>query len=186
MSNARRMVLSLVVLLLVSAGLARTAEIIPPKDRIKTDRPRLLIRPAETPYAVSLDKLRSETGHPEYAAMLDKLKTTHNAACQALVWQMTGDSTAADSAVAMLKRYSYTTDPQRDTFDVFYPLLEYALAYDWVHDYPGFSTLARGLARYHLNQLARNDGLKWSGDHIFHNYIWMSASGVALWALAVA
>jgi len=180
----RHSLFTALILLLLAAGGLPAAEIIPALGEIKQDRPRLLIRPAETPLAVSLGQLRSQTSHSEYEAMLAKLRQERNAACQALVWQMTGDSSAADTAVAMLKRYRYA--PAGDTFDVFGTLFEYGLAYDWVHDYPRFSTMDRGLVRYYLNQFARTDGLRYSGDHIFHNYIWMSACGTTLWALAVA
>ena len=172
------------LLILIAAGPLSALEILPPKEQIKTDHPRLLLRPEATPYAVSLEQLRGSTDAPEYAAMLDKLKQEKNAACQALVWQLTGDTAAGDTAVALLKRYRYAR--AGDTFDVYFPLMEYALAYDWIFNYPGFSPIDKINVRYQVGQLASIDGFTYSYDHIFHNYIWMSACGTALWALATA
>ncbi|MBW7997955.1 MAG: hypothetical protein FVQ81_15575 [Candidatus Glassbacteria bacterium] len=177
--------LSLLSASILSAPLA-ALEVIPPREDLSQSRPRLLMSADSTGPAISLAQLRSHTDHPEYEAMLAKIGGISNAACQAMVWQLTGDSAAADSAVGMLARYRYDSGRSYDVFEVFFDLLEYALAYDWMHTYEGFSNLDRGMARYQLGQLARNEGMKWQNDHIFHNYIWMTASGTMLWALATA
>jgi len=174
----------LVSLVLLSAGWASALDVIPPRASIKQDRPRLLLRPSNSSYGISLEELRGDTSHSEYTQMLDKLKQQKHAACQALVWQITGDKAAADTALAMIRRYRYSKPD--DTFEVYGTLFEYGLAYDWLYNYEGFSLIDKVNARYYLGQLAQVDGLSYNQDHIFHNYIWMSACGTAIWALAVA
>ncbi len=174
----------LVMLSLCHAPLA-ALDVIPAREEISASRPRMLLSAESTPLAVSLQQLRGAEDD-EYEAMLAKISAISNAACQAMVWQLTGDSAAADTAVAMLSRYRYDAGKNYDTFDVYFDLLEYALAYDWMHTYGGFSKLDRGMARYQLGRLAREQGMKWQNDHIFHNYVWMSAAGTMLWALATA
>ncbi len=177
--------LLLLTLLSVCAAPLAALDVIPPREQIVSSRPRVLLTAESSPLAVSLEQLRTAE-HDEYEAMLAKISGIPNAACQAMVWRLTGDSTAADSAVAMLSAYRYDSSKSYDTFDVYFTLLEHALAYDWMHDYSGLSNMARATARYNLNKFAREQGMKWQQDHIFHNYVWMSAAGTMIWALASA
>ncbi len=171
--------------LILSVSVALALDVIPPREELSATHPRVLLTAEASPFAVSLEQLRSAQDE-EYDAMLAKISGIKNAACQAMVWQLTGDSAAADTAVAMLARYRYETGKSYDTFEVYFDLMEYALAYDWMHSYEGFSSMDRGMARYQLNNFARAQGMKWMGDHIFHNYVWMSAAGTMVWALATA
>jgi hypothetical protein len=72
-----------------------------------------------------------------------------------------------------------------DTFHIYFRLSEFALAYDWLYDYPGFTREAKAEVRANLAPLVE-EGLRVADDHVFHNYIWMSAGGVALWSMATA
>jgi hypothetical protein len=60
-----------------------------------------------------------------------------------------------------------------------------ALAYDWLHDYPGFDAPAKAALRQKLLPFAEN-ATRLGNDHVFHNYIWMYDGGAMLWALATA
>jgi len=158
-------------------------DIIPPRAEMKTDRPRILLRPTPCPYAISLDALRAIPRDADPDAMIAQLKGLSHAAAQAIVWRMTGDGAAADAAIAHLRSYSYPGNV--DTFHTYFRLLELGLAYDWLHGHPGFGAGVRAEIRRRVNPLARQ-GIRDADDHMFHNYIWMSAGGVALWALATA
>ena len=169
-------------------GLAVSAfalDVIPPREELLQNHPRVLLTTEDTPLAVSLEQLRSHTDHPEYEAMLARISGVANAACQAMVWQLTGDTLAADSAVAILKRYRYNSSQSYDSFDVYFPLIEYALAYDWMYNYGGWTNMERSMARSQINELAKK-GLAFQYDHLFHNYTWMTATGTMIWALAAA
>ena len=171
--------------LILSVSAAMALDVIPPREDLNASHPRVLLTAENSELAVSLEQLRS-ADHDEYESMLTKISGIDNAACQAMVWQLTGDSTAADAAAAKLAAYRYDSGKSYDTFDVYFTLLEYALAYDWLHDYGGLSSMDRKTACYHLNNFARAQGMKWQQDHIFHNYVWMSAAGTMIWALASA
>jgi hypothetical protein len=115
--------------------------------------------------------------------MLEQLRNNRHAAAQAMVWLLTGDEDAAGRAIARMRDYEY---PGRvDTFHIYLRLTEFALAYDWLYDYQGFTPETKAAVRARVLPLARQ-GLRVSDDHVFHNYIWMSAGGTALWALATA
>lgn len=158
-------------------------DVIPPQELIKTDRPRLLIRPGATSYAITLDKLRSGPRDSQYEAILAQLKEDRNAAALAMVWLLTGQRAAADSAVAKMLRYR---EPREyDTFHNHGRVTEFALAYDWLHGYSGFGPEERAKVRKNVNPTAWR-GYRNSNDHVFHNYVWMSAGSTALWALATA
>ena len=161
------------------------AELIPAQGQIKQDRPRIFIRPVDTPYAVSLEQLRAMPTDEEFSQMLDKLKAQKHAACQALVWLLTGDTAAADTAVAIMQRYSYSGN-NIDTFDIYSNLTEFGLAYDWLYNYEGFTVVTKTFVRYEVNKLAEYAFANFIYDHIFHNYIWMSSGGTLIWALATA
>ena len=131
--------LALILLLLVPASLPALGHLLPTRDQLKTDRPRLLLRPDYTPYAVSLDELRGGPARTaEYDTLLARLRDQRrSAAALAMLWLLTGETAAADSAVAIMARYE---EPQEyDTFHIHSHLTEFGYAYDWLYDYPGFT-----------------------------------------------
>jgi len=156
------------------------ADLIPPLDQLKQDRPRVFLRPEATPYAVSLEELKAIPEDEDFSQMLAQLKAQNHAACQALVWLLTGDKAAADTAIAIMQRYRFSGG---DTFDVYFYLTQFGLAYDWLYNYEGFDLATKAKVRSNIMPLAQQ-GLQNTYDHIFHNYIWMSAGGTAIWALA--
>ena len=159
------------------------SEIIPPLSQIKKDHPRVLLRPKACLESMSLADLRALPKDADYQALLTQLRSEKAACAQAMVWLLTGESAAADRAVATLRAYRYPGEV--DTFHVYFTLTQLALAYDWLHDYPAFTPELKAEVRSRVLPLAER-GLKYADDHMFHNYIWMSAGGVALWALATA
>lgn len=181
MNRATRLLSLAVLVALALPGFA--ADLIPSADKIKTDRPRVLLRPKATPHAVSLAQLRELPRDADLNRILSQLKEQKHAAAQALVWLMTGDRAAADRAVERMKSYRYPG--KVDTFHIFFRLSEFGLAYDWLYDYPGFTPEIKAEVRRNVRPLAE-EGFKATNDHMFHNYIWMSAGGVALWSLATA
>ena len=159
------------------------ADLIPPLSQIRTERPRVLLRPVATPYAISLPQLKGPPRDRDFDAMLAQLESEKDAAAQSLVWLLTGDTAAADAAVTRLVGYEFPGSV--DTFHVYARLTEFGLAYDWLYNYEGFTDEAKTQARKRIMPLAEL-GLRMSYDHMFHNYVWMSAGGTALWAMAIA
>jgi hypothetical protein len=172
------------VLLLCGCASAAAVEIIPPVNAVKPDHPRLLVRPNDTPFAISLKQLKATPRDKDVAYILKKLASRKSAMSQAMVWLMTGDDAAADKAIARMRAYD---NPQGkgDAFTVYFRLREFALAYDWLYNHPKFTKAIKAEVRKKLAPLAAT-GMKISNDHVFHNYVWMSAGGTALWALATA
>ncbi len=167
----------------VACGPAWGAELIPSLAELKTDRPRVLLRPKDTPHAVSLEQLRRIRRDGEFRQMLAQLEDNDHAAAQAMVWLLTGEASAAEKAIRRMREYRY---PGRvDTFHIYAKLTELGLAYDWLYDYEGFTPQIRAEVRGKVVPLAQ-EGFRVTNDHMFHNYIWMSAGGTALWALATA
>ena len=164
-------------------SMAYATDLIPPAERIKTDRPRVLLRPAATPLAVSLGQLEAIPRDADFHAMLAQLKGHRSAAAQAMVYLLTGEEAAAEKAIARMRAYEFPG--QVDTFHIYFHLLEFGLAYDWLYNYPGFTREIKAEVRAKVLPLARF-GFKQTNDHVFHNYIWMSAGGTAIWALATA
>jgi hypothetical protein len=115
--------------------------------------------------------------------MLSQLKAQDNAAAQAMVWLISADQAAADWAIRRMRAYRYPG--QVDTFHIFHRLSEFGLAYDWLYAHPKFTQEIKAEVRAQVAPLACA-GLQASDDHVFHNYIWMSAGGTWLWALATA
>ena len=159
------------------------AELIPSLEQIKQDRPRVFLRPADTPYAISLEQLKAIPKDDEFNEMLDKLKKQKHAACQALAWLLTDDKAAADTAIVIMKSYSFSGG---NTFDIYSKLMEFGLAYDWLYNYEGFTAVTKTFVRYEIRKLAEYALENYIYDHIFHNYIWMSSGGTVIWALATA
>jgi hypothetical protein len=157
--------------------------LIPPVSAIKADRPRLLVRPQTTPFAISLEQLAALPRDAEFQRMLDQLQAQDHAAAQAMVWLLTKDASAAERAVRRIRAYRFPGDV--DTFHIFGYLTEFGLAYDWLYGYPGFTSAIKAEIRANLAPLAEQ-AIQVTNDHMFHNYIWMSAGGVALWAMATA
>ena len=168
---------------LLSLAASRADDIIPPLAKIKPDHPRLLLCAKSTPLAISLAQLQSLKRDAEFDTMLRQLKSQDHAAAQALVWLLTQDASAADKAIKRMRAYRYPGNV--DTFHTFFRLTEFALAYDWLYNYPGFSKQIKSEVRVNVAPLTKQ-GLRATNDHMFHNYIWMSAGGVSLWALATA
>ena len=173
----------LAALMASGATIAGAAEIIPPLEAIRRDRPRVLLRPQESPWAIALADLRSLPQDNDSERLLAQLRREDSAAAQAMVWLLTGDTAAADKAIARLRAYRFPGEV--DTFHIYLRLTEFGLAYDWLYDYEGFTPEAKAQARANVLPLARY-GLGITNDHMFHNYIWMSAGGLAVWTLATA
>lgn len=159
------------------------ADLLPRADQLRADRPRILLRPTDTPLAISLRQLREMPRGKEFDELLGELRRSESAHCQALVWLLTGDKTAADKAVARMREYRFSG--RVDSFHVWFRLTEFGCAYDWLHGYEAFDAAARKEVRANVTPLAEF-GLKVAQDHVFHNYVWMSAGGIATWALATA
>ncbi|MFH1069117.1 MAG: hypothetical protein V1794_05785 [Candidatus Glassbacteria bacterium] len=172
-----------VALLALSWPGSISAGLIPTLESIRQDRPRLLLRPAETPYAVSLDRLRRAPQDADYEKLLAQLRESRSTVALAMVWLLTGDRTAADSAIARMSRYEEPSE--YDTFHIHSRLTEFGLAYDWLCTYDGFTPAVRAEIRRRVMPTAWH-GYRNSRDHMFHNYVWMSAGGTAIWTLAVA
>jgi hypothetical protein len=168
---------------------ARAADLIPPAAAIKPDRPRLLLRPADTPHAVSLKQLAAERRDADFQRMAKQLETLQppRAAALAMVYLLSGRPEAAERAVAYLRAWQPPADPKalEDPFHVYFTLADMALAYDWLHRDPGFDAATKAALRAKLAPLARS-GLARGNDHVFHNYTWMFNCGAMLWALAAA
>ncbi|MGQ9573926.1 MAG: hypothetical protein ACUVUC_01285 [Thermoguttaceae bacterium] len=170
-------------LVLLACQGAQAEELIPPLARIKLDRPRVLLRPRPTPHAICLADLQALPRDAEFDQMLQQLRRQEHAAAQAMVWLLTQDPAPADRAVRRMLAYRYPG--KVDTFHMFGHLTEFGLGYDWLYGYPGFDKAARSQVRANVAPLARQ-AIRAADDHVFHNYIWMSAGGLALWALATA
>ena len=163
---------------------ARAVEILPPREKLKADRPRVLLRPKTTPHAVSLAQLKAVKRDADFNYVLAKLKRQKGAAAQAMVWLLTGELAAADKAIERMRKYK-NPEGKGDAFTVYFRLREFALAYDWLYHCKGFTKAVKAEVRRTLAPLAET-GMTISNDHLFHNYVWMSAGGVGLWALATA
>jgi len=183
MKSRRTIILGIVLLVMSLPCALFGTELIPALDRIKTDRPRIFLRPRATPFAVSLDQLRGGERDEDYMQMLAQLREQRSAAAQALVWLITGETAAADSAISRMQHYAV---PDRyDTFHIHSRMTEFGLAYDWLCNYEGFTEEIKAGLRKKIIPVAWR-GLHNTNDHIFHNYIWMSGGGAAIWALATA
>ncbi len=162
-------------------------DLVPPAAGIKNDRPRLLLRPADTRYAISLQQLKALPRDGDFRQMLENLDGLNppRAAALALLYHLTGHAEAAQRALEVFRSWRLPDDPKavNDPFFVYAALSDMALAYDWLHAYPGFDEQARAALRQKLQPLAEN-AFKVGNDHVFHNYTWMFNSGAMLWALA--
>jgi len=169
--------------IMIAPSIVCGADLIPPAERIKTDRPRVLLRPAATPLAISLSQLEAIPRDTDFQVMLAQLNGHRSASAQAMVYLLSGEEAAAEKAIARMRAYEF---PGRvDTFHIYFHLLEFGLAYDWLYSYPGFTGEIKADVRAKVLPLAQH-GFRQTNDHMFHNYIWMSAGGTAIWALATA
>lgn len=183
MAGKRSVAFSVILLLVSLPCVLFSAELIPPLEKIKTDRPRIFLRPQATPYAVSLAQLRGGERDGDYNQMLAQLRKQRSAEVQAMVWLLTGETAAADSAIARMRRYEV---PERyNTFHIHSRMTEFGLAYDWLYNYEGFTDQIKAELREKIKSVAWR-GLHNTNDHIFHNYVWMSGGGAMIWALAIA
>jgi len=183
MAGKRSVALSVILLLVGLPCALFSTELIPPLEKIKTDRPRIFLRPQATPYAVSLAQLKGGELDADYNQMLAQLREQRSAAAQAMVWLLTGETAAADSAIARMQRYEV---PERyNTFHIHSRMTEFGLAYDWLYNYEGFTDQIKAGLREKIKSVAWR-GLHNTNDHIFHNYVWMSGGGAMIWALAIA
>ena len=156
---------------------------VPAASQLRTDRPRVLLRPGATPFAVSLDQLRTLPRDGEFPRLLEQLRRQRDVSAQAMVWLLTGEKAFADSAIARMLRYR--VPDKYDTFHIHSRLTEFGYAYDWLYNYEGFTPEIKAEIRRNVLPLARQ-GLRNTNDHIFHNYVWMSGGGAFIWALATA
>ena len=161
----------------------RADDLIPPLAQMKTDRPRLLLRSKPTSLAISLPQLQALERDADFNAMLAQLKKQDHAASQAMVWLLTQDAAAAEKAIKRMRAYRYPG--KVDTFHIYGHLTEFGLAYDWLFNCPLFTAAIKAEVRANVAPLAA-EGIRNTNDHMFHNYIWMSAGGVAMWTLATA
>lgn len=183
MDSKRTIVFWFILLVMSLPCTLFSTELIPGLEKIKTDRPRIFLRPQATPYAVSLEQLRGGKQDEDYNQMLAQLREQRSAAAQAMVWLLTGETAAADSAIARMRRYEV---PDRyNTFHIHSRMTEFGLAYDWLYDYSGFTDEIKAELREKIKSVAWR-GLHNTNDHIFHNYVWMSGGGAVIWALAIA
>jgi len=184
MARKTNLFLPVAALYLASASQgALGQELIPPLAGLKPDHPRVFLRPRSTPLAISVPQLRALERDRDFGAMLEQLKRQDNAAAQAMVWLLTDDPAAAQKAIARLRSYRFPG--KVDTFHIFGRLSEFGLAYDWLYDCPLFTNAIKAEVRSAALPLAR-EAIRATNDHMFHNYIWMSAGGLALWAIATA
>ncbi|MFO7899442.1 MAG: heparinase II/III family protein [Planctomycetota bacterium] len=163
------------------AAAAGTVEIIPPGEKIKPGRPRMLLRPRGSQHAIGLDQIKALKRDDDFKAGLKTLKASRRADAQAMVWLLTGDDAAAEKALARLSGYYVVPE---DAFDVWFGLRELSLAYDWLHGHPKFTGKLKAKVRDRAFVLVEKWGLPKGDDHVFHNYTWMNNCGLAMWALA--
>jgi hypothetical protein len=157
--------------------------VFPALEKIKKDRPRVLLRPGPSRLAISLGELRGGERGKEFQGILEQLKGRNEASSQAMVWLLTGDKGAVEKGIRRMR--DYRLPAKADSFEAWFRLREFGLAYDWLHDAPGFDAATRKQVREAVAPLVKK-ALAISDDHIFHNYVWMSSGGLALWALATA
>ncbi len=165
------------------AAAPEAVDLFPPRQKLSGTRPRVLLRPSDTPYAVSVKQLRSLKRDAAFKRVIDQLKRQKNAAAKALVRLCTGDTQQAQEAVSLLR--SYRCPERTDTFHMYFKLMYMGLAYDWLWDFPGFTEEVKKEVRSHVAPLAAR-ALRMTNDHMFHNYIWMAGGGLAIWAFATA
>jgi hypothetical protein len=181
--------LGLVWLLMPPPIWAAPSDLIPPATGLKQDRPRLLLRPGRTPFAITLPQLKALSRDQDYQQLLRQLENLQppRAAALALVYHLTGRTEAADKAVAVMESWQTPRDKKAmdDPFNVYFTCTDLALAYDWLHDHPRFGAQARANLRRKLLPFVEN-AFALGNDHVFHNYIWMYNGGAMLWALATA
>ena len=139
---------------------AAATALVPPAEGIKRDRPRLLLRPAETRYAISLQQLKALPRDGDFQQMLQRLEGLKppKAAALALVYQLTGRAEVAERALQVFRSWKMPDDPKaiNDPFFVYFTLSDMALAYDWLHAYAGFDDRAKAALRQKLQPLAEN------------------------------
>ena len=164
-------------------GAALASDLIPPPAEIKPDHPRVLLRSQPSPWAASLEELRQAPRDRDWTNELAQLRGEKSAAAQAMVWLLTGESSAAERAIGLMR--SYRRPVEADTFHIYFTLTQFGLAYDWLYHCEAFTPETRAEVRSRVLPLAEL-GLRFADDHVFHNYIWMSAGGAAIWSLATA
>ncbi|HOD82171.1 MAG: Heparinase II/III-like protein [Planctomycetes bacterium ADurb.Bin126] len=191
MSRSRSVLIGVVLLLCPLC--AQAADLLPPADAIRRDRPRLLLTPTDlpagqagAPLAISLGRLKAPPDAQsarEYSTLLAQVQGLRKPAALALAWRLTGKAETAQKAVDLLKSWRMDGGKARDPFYVYFTLWDLALAYDWLHDFAGFDEQARSDLRRRALPLAET-GVKSGNDHVFHNYVWMFNGGAMMWALA--
>ncbi|HZK79953.1 MAG TPA: heparinase II/III family protein [Humisphaera sp.] len=176
-------VVSVVAIIIVSQSVRAEESLFPPISAVKPDHPRLLLRPNKTRLAISIDDMRAMPHDADFKSMLDRLESLDDASAQAMVWLLTDNASAADKA--MKRMMNYSVPAKANTFEAWFRLREFGLAYDWLYAYPKFDKEARAKARTAILPLA-HAAVGMSDDHVFHNYTWMSSGGLTFWALATA
>ncbi len=168
---------------IISGGALRAGvvEIMPPAEKLRKDRPRMMVRAKADPHAISIEQLKALKQDADYQAAMRILKSRNNAACMAMIWMLTGDESAADRAFARLEKFKRGPS---DAFDVFFGLRELSLAYDWLYDHPKFTPERKKMVRDKAFVLCDKWGLPKGDDHVFHNYTWMNNCGMAMWVMA--
>lgn len=114
-----------------------------------------------------------------------------NAAGYAAAWLLNNDTTAADKAVAMLQQPGMISAgrPMAEPFGWYNTsrwLVPYAIAFDWLQDYPKFSAAQKEKARAVLME-GHKDCMSWLGEgrHIASNCFWIPYAGALASAIAL-
>jgi hypothetical protein len=150
---------------------------------VRPEHPRLFVGAADSPTAISLRDLERVPRDEDFRVMFERLARCRKASAQAMLYLLSGERKHAEAALARME--SWETPGNIGPFEVYFQLREMALAYDWLHGYPGFDAAAKAEMRRKARPLLER-GLKIGDDHIFHNYVWMSNCGAWLWALAAS
>jgi len=116
-------------------------DLVPPREKVLGEHPRLFVRRDESRFAVSLAALRAKVkdSSEENRAMLESLAADGSIPSLAMRYLMTGDKEAADSAIEKMKKFSGDSGP----FTAYFGLRGVALGYDWLYHYDGFTDRSR-------------------------------------------
>lgn len=152
-----------------------------PATRLETGRPRLFFRQDKWEGGLSVAELRARAATGPFQDRLRLLRATR--ANLALKWLITGDEAAAAEALKGLKSLPgklATSDEGNDLIDA-------ALAYDWLHNWQGFSASDRREVGDRMLALAAEmcGNLKGPGAHVFHTRMYAWTAGVGMAGLAL-
>ena len=143
---------------------------------LETCRPRLFFRPMTWAGGQSVEQLRQRAATEPFSEEVKTLQTTR--ANLAMRWLITGDGAAAREAVEKMKASQYKNITSNDGWD----LIDVALAYDWLHAWPGFTADEKKQVEGIMLSAAEEmrGSLIHSAAHVYHTrmYAWVAAVGV--------